>query len=396
MNIDDIINNISKIHGRWETACMQVLPDVAIGRQKNFSKFHVLLNSFIYENLISVINFFPIGKSVPKYIFEGLRHRHLIEILPVSEVMILGGRNEFFYCYKKGYKFHWIGYISKTFQLYIWADKRKPFYKAVQCIIKIFMKHANEKKYLFLWEDSQPTGMTLSASLKSIPYLNIICIGHGLLGNYRGVRFIPEGLSCRFNLVWDKSQVKLFTGSDEINTATFVLGLPYDIVRSQALSRHVILVGHVGRGSDSIEYFYSLYHFSKIYRFLINSGFLVSFRPHPQDDVGYISKIFNSVNIQDKHQLFSSGRMAYIGFSSSLLYEAGQFGNIVIALDSSPLSCKVEFDADSIILEGDYDNLPLILSNLFDARSIEVDTDIGSLSSRFYNCLLQIDEFNAK
>jgi len=329
----------------------------------------------------------------PRYIFEGLRFLNLIETLPPSEVMVLGDRCEFLYCLKRGLRFHWIGYIAKSFDLYIWAGKKDLFSEALLFIQKLFSTQAGDKKYLFLWEDSLPTGLTLSAALESIPGLNVVCISHGMLFRYRDKRILQEGWTCKFNLVWAPSQRKLTKGGDD--PATFVLGLPYEVTPNHLTSRNVVLIGHCCQNENTEEYFFSLYHFRKIYTILHRAGFAVSFRPRPYDDINFIRSVFPSVCVDDKHELFASKKMVFIGFVSTMLYEARQFGHIVIGLDTSTFAYERDYDVDGIVLASDYEGLPLYLSKLFDERLKHIDARVESLSSRFRDCIRQIDKFNS-
>jgi hypothetical protein len=395
-NFKELLIKIRQNHCNWENNCIDKMPNLVDSRRVQYTRISVYFSSLWIHAVISIVKYLISNKPSNTYIFEGLRHRAIIELLPAAEVMVLGGRNEFLYCMNKGYRFHWSGYIVKSFQLYIWGHKEKPLSKAILCIQKIFANHIGKKRYLFLFEDSLPVGMTLSACLKAIPELNIVCIMHGVLGVPEISPLLPEGLTCKFNLVWDQNQVKNFECKNEPNSATFVLGLPYEVLRSQHLSHRVVLVGHDGIGNDFGSYFYTLYHFCKVFRLLKKAGFDVAFRPHPQDDLDFVSRVFPVLCLEDKFKLFSSGRMVFIGFYSSLLYEARQFGNVVISLDASPLPDRVELDVDCLIPEFDYDKLPERIFDLLDARSSTVDVSIESLSSRFYRCLQQIDEFNTK
>lgn len=392
MDIDALLLKIGQLNSRWMDIYAEIMPDIASARRRQYSRTSLLLHSLMLRSVLLILPLLPASKP-SKYIFQGLRHRGLIEALPASEVMVLGGRGEFLYCLKRGYRFHWIGYIAKSFQLYIWAGKKEPFSNALIFIQKLFLAQAGEKRYLFLWEDSLPTGLTLSTALASIPGLNVVCIAHGMFPHYKGKGIPPEGEHCKFNLVWDTSQKKLFKGGDD--PATFVLGLPYEVKPPRSISRNVMLVGHCGRSSDMAEYFFSLYHFSKIFTILQRAGFAVTFRPHPQDDINFIRSVFSSVCVENKHKLFASGRMVFIGFVSSLLYEARQFGNIVIALDSSEFPYELDFDVDGVALASGYKELPLYLSNILDARSTLIDARVESLSSRFHSSITQIDKFNA-
>lgn len=394
MNIDALLLKVGQLNSRWMDLFEEIAPYHSSFRRRHYSRTSLLLHSLLLRSAVLILPLLSVSKP-PKYIFQGLRHRDLIEVLPASEVMVLGHGHEYLYCLKRGYRFHWIGYVAKTFELYIYAGKKEPFSAALLFIQKLFLAYAGEKRYLFLWEDSLPTGLTLSAAFDSIPGLNVVCIQHGMFSPYTEKSMPSEGVSCKFNLVWDLSQKKLIKSGDD--PATFVLGLPYEVKPPRLIRRNVVLVGHSSRsyGSDVAEYFLSLYHFSKIFTILQRAGFAVTFRPHPGDDINFIRSVFPSVCVEDKHKLFASGRMVFIGFVSSLMYEARQFGNIVIGLDNSLFPYERDFDVDGVALTNDYKELPVYLSNLLDARSSQIDASVESLSSRFHNCIRQIDEFNA-
>ena len=391
-DIEALLLKIHQLNSRWQNALAEISPNIASGRRRQYSRTSLLLHSLFLRSVLLIAHFLYLRKP-PKYVFQGLRHRGLIEVLPASEVMVLGGRGEFLYCLKRGCRFHWIGYISKSFQLYIWGGEKKIFPEALLFIRKLFLNPGGEKRYLFLWEDSLPTGLTLSIALASIPALNVVCIAHGMFPRYKEKSLPPEGVSCKFNLIWDVSQKKLFKGGDD--PATFVLGLPYEVTIPHSMSRNIVLVGHCGRSSDMTEYFFSLYHFSKIYAILQRAGFAVSFRPHPQDDVNFIRSVFPTVCVADKNALLASKRMVFMGFASSLLHEARQFGSIVIALDNSIFPYELDFDVDGIVLASAYEELPLYLSNILDSPPMLIDARVKSLSTRFHRCIRQIDDFNA-
>ncbi len=397
---EEIINKIKQYHHNWEEKCLEKLPNLVLSRRKKYNWLSANFNSLWMQLTILIIKI--INKKInkykkkPIYIFEGLRYKNLIDILPASEVLILGGRSEFFYCLRKGYKFYWIGYIAKSFQLYIYANKVKPFSKAINSIKFFFESNSEQKKYLFLFEDSQPVGMTLSAVLEKNTSINVICIMHGLLGRPEETPLLREGINCKFNLVWDQSHVKIFDKKNEINDTTFVLGLPYEvIIKNERKKKSVILVGHDGLTNDPLSYFYTNYQFCKIYKILKGGGYNVLFRPHPQEDINFVKKIFPDLNRENKINLISSGKMVFIGFYSSLLYEARMHKNLTICLNSTNLPDSVEINADFYITESDYQKIPEIIDNFFEKESEQNDKNLESLIIRFSKCILQIDEYNA-
>ena len=234
--------------------------------------------------------------------------------------------------------------------------------------------------------------MTLSFALESIPKLNIVCIAHGMV-NFDPDR-INEGESCKFNLVWSLSQKSFF--KDDINHASFVLGLPYEVYPPQSQCREVILVGHCGMLEDTVQYFNSLYYFCKIYQTLEAAGIKVFYRPHPQDDIEFVRSIFPNVYITEKSELLASNRKIFIGFSSSLMFEAQEFGHNTIGLDFDLLEFNPTrtFDIDFEVHVDNFDNLPDLILEIFEKPMLADLDKCENLKFRFNRCLQQIDEFN--
>ena len=314
--------------------------------------------------------------------------------------MVMGGRKELIFCLKNGYRFYWLGAIFYGFNQFIFSEKNNLFSLVVVSLRKMFSKDIN-KRYLFLCDDSLPEGMTLSFALESIPNLNIVCIAHGII-NFEPsrIKIIPEGISCKFNLLWDKSQKFFF--KDDKNHASFVLGLPYEVSLPKNHCREVILVGDCGLSSNAVRYFYALYVFCKIYRILEAAGIDVSYRPHPQDDIEYVQSIFSNVCITQKNELLTSNRKVFIGYESSLIFEAGNFGHTTIGLDALELmeskyfehKDNRAFDVDFEVSSDNFENLPSLVLDIFE-KSIFAEVDeIKNLKSRFNKCLNQIDDFS--
>ena len=389
MDVDSLLVKAGQLYSKCLDGYSELMPDIVKCRRRVYGQNELLFKTLSLKLLLWAPFFFM--RKPPKYIFQGLRHQGLIEALPASEVMVLGGRGEFLYCLKRGCKFHWIGYVSKAFELYYWGGKRGAFLSAVCLIRKMFNAQDGNKRYLFLWEDTLPTGVVLSTVLDSMPKLSIVCVAHGIFPEYKEQAVSPEGESCQFNFVWSSSQQKIF--KERRYPSTFVLGLPYEVRVPQKTSRKVVLIGHCGPSSGMTEYLYALYVFRKIFIALYDAGFEVEYRPHPQEPVDFIPEAFPSLCLENKMEMLSSERRLYIGFASTLMYEARQFGNLVVALDTSDLLYQINFEVDAVISPVDYDQVPEIVSRLFDDGYINIDeANYQSLSVRFDGCLKQVDE----
>ena len=397
MNIyEPILMKISKAHNEWVDAYSVVMPDLVEARKKSFTRRSLMLKSSLFRSLIAILNLLPQNKP-PKYIFQGLRHSHLIEQLPAEEVMVLGGRNEWLYCFKKGYRFHWIAYVSHAFQMYIFGGKKNVLEWSIRRIHSIFSANNTDHRYLFLWEDSLPVGMTLSVVFSAFSKVKVVCVAHGMyvsLGRKIDSLITHEGSNCKFNLTWTDAQKNLLLCMKSKSTAMFVLGLPYDVKRSSVISREVVLIGHCGLSSDRVEYLLSLYRYRKIYMILQDAGWKVSFRPHPQDDINFAKKIFSVVCTEAKQNLFLK-RKAFIGHASSLMFEAHQFGNIVFGLElQDAFGYDKVFDVDRNILDDEYSKLPFYLEAAFRKLESKCQSDaVESLSVRFKKCIKQIDAY---
>jgi hypothetical protein len=284
-----------------------------------------------------------------------------------------------------GYRFHWAGYLDRCFELHYFANKSSPLSNALKFIERYFTPNAGVTHYIFLWEDTQPIGLSLSLGLKDITGMNVVCVAHGYEFAHNPERVGMDGKNCKFNLVYDSKQAEFYNDS-----TTFILGLPYEVEPASNIKSKIVLVEHTGMDSG-IEYINSVYHFIKLYKVLENAGYEIIYRPRPGSDTSYAMSIFKNVNNEDKSNLFSEGRMIFIGFSSTLLYEAKAFGNIVIGLDTSEFVDKRNFDVHLTLLPHDYKKLPTIVSQIMDNGFEMFIEKVDGLSLRFYKCLESID-----
>ena len=132
-------------------------------------------------------------------------------------------------------------------------------------------------------------------------------------------------------------------------------------------------------------------HFKKINDILKNNGYIIEFRPHPYEDITNYKKIFNVFNKEKKENLLSESKKIFMGFTSSILYEAKHHGHIVLELDTSFIDFHIDTDFTASFSEKDYPKIPQFLYN-FDPNNI-INKDALSLKDRF-NHILNIIEKN--
>jgi len=376
------------------------LPELVETRNRRPTRVKIIAQEIIVKIWL-FIHSFNVTRKLPKYIFLSKNFPDLMSILPPSEVMIIGGRGELLLSIKKGYRFCWSAPIFYGFSLFIFSGKNKLYSAVISSLRRMFTKEIN-KRYLILNNDSQPEGMTLSFGLQSISMLNIVCVEHGII-NFEPTRIktLPEGESCQFNLLWDVSQKFFF--KDDKNHASFVLGLPYEVSPPKNNCREVILVGDCGISSDSVRYFYMLSTFCRMYRILEAAGINVFYRPHPEDNIEYIRSVFSNVCNTNKSELLAINKKIFIGYESSLIFEAGKFGHTTVGIDAIELveskffqhKDNRAFDVDFEVSSSDFENLPALVLDIFDRSSSAAADEDQNLKYRFYKCIKQIDQFQS-
>lgn len=358
---------------------------------KKFSRIQAFIYSSLLNLVVILVQAFSIRKP-PKYIFVGLTHVEIMRVLAPSEVMVIGGRNELNLCRKKAYRFHWAGYIYKSFELFLFANMEFPLVNCILFIQKYFLPRKGMNTYLFLWEDHRSIGLLMSLALGNVRGINVVSIAHGYEYALKNKTKFIDGSNCKFNFVYDKKQVDLI-GTILNKKTVYELGLPYEVKPINNIKPKVVLVEHTGSAAGA-EYIISVYHFIEIYRILTEGGLNVIYRARPRADYSDIPALFSEVYGGDKLDLFAEGRMIFIGFSSTLLYEAKVHGNIVIGLDTSELFDQRNFDVDATVYPEEYKQLPLILLKLMSKQLAQPICNVDSLSSRFFKCVESIDNFN--
>ena len=125
------------------------------------------------------------------------------------------------------------------------------------------------------------------------------------------------------------------------------------------------------------------------------AGIKVFYRPHPQDDIEQVNLIFSNISITEKSELLISSRKVFIGFESSLLFEAHEFGHKTIGIDTLELKNIRAFDVDYEVSANNFENLPDLILEIFEKPVSVYFEKSKKLKDRFNRCLQQIDEFNS-
>ena len=370
--IEDIKNYLFKINLSYK----KYLADVFLQRHKFFYNSKKRINLLFFFVFYEFLNTFV--DTNKKYIFHNIRHKKIIELFDPAEVLILSSKDDLKFSKSKGYSTYLIGFLHHS--LVYFLSKNSNFYlkKAIRKIHKIIIGKNNQKKILFLWSDIDLSGLVLSSIFKNEQNIKTVCIAHGYFFTTKDkLFFLNDGNNCNINLLWDKKQKKLFP--EKKDNTLFTLGLPYEVKMPTKFEKIIILVGNGDHNSKN--YFTTIEHYKNIVNIFTNTDYLIEYRPHPFENIERIKKDFKYFNKDNKFDLLNKNRMIFIGFTSSLLFEAKLHGHISLQLDISFFNYFLDFEFTKKYKEEEYAEIPSFLYN-FNINDIKLG-NVQSLNNRF-------------
>lgn len=280
------------------------------------------------------------------YYFEGSRYSSLHALLPASQVVIIGGPRELRYCREKGYIFHWDGYIRKLFNIFYYLKVDLAFKLLTFLVRSIIGRQLGAKGRIFLFEDTVQIGVSLALILEGMS--PVICIIHGAMSKPSpGCDMSVDGVISRYNLVYDEYQKNVLEG---LGTVCFVMGLTHEVKKLSGFSDQIILIEQSTPDMPT-EYFECLSKMEVLYKILLQNRCNVTYRSRPGVNKDLLKKKFHSLHTGDSIELLEGCRKIFIGFNSTLLYEAQFHGHVTIGLDDSGFPLMRRFETDLIIKE---------------------------------------------
>ncbi len=290
------------------------------------NEINQFFNINLFDNLkafFGLLNLFFINFYNKEFIFITTRNKSIIQCLDKNNILVFGTNFDKKYCNKSGIKFYWHSGIHSAIKLFY--NRNSTFF--LNIYTTLLNKKLKNLKYLILYEDTLPLGIYFTEFCRDKNKISI-CIQHAA---HTILPFLPvDGFSSKYNLVYDKDQKTFYKDS---NSVLIILGLTYDFNKIIEKSKTIILVGTGYYGLDPVFYKRSLKIFSLIKNTLLTDGFNVLYRPHPNENYNIeIQNYFknNEIDQSSAAILLSKTRKIFIGYNSSLLYEASKIGHIVI------------------------------------------------------------------
>ena len=317
-----------------------------------------------------------------RYFFESFRYSELIEFLDKDEVLVFGGRDVLSAPKKEKLTCFWLFGLQAA----IVIGLRDRHLLALSLYIKVLrIKLSGHRRYIFLYDDVLPHGVFFSEFAKAYNHTTIM-IQHGYPPNAEEV-YLREGLSCDFNLVYDRQGIE--EGIDK--SSCYEIGIPLQLRPLTKFVRTVILVGTGLSGIKPEAYKTSLVVYQNIVRQIEKSdlSWRVSYRPHPNETNENYAAFFQSIDKSEKRDCLSDNKKVFIGYESTLLYEAFTAGHHAINL-THQAKCDIRYQPSVTLDEDQIDLIPQIIAD--NIESIEsIDTKLApDLQSRFNAAVVDI------
>jgi hypothetical protein len=268
-----------------------------------------------------------------KYIFLTDRHRDLIQRIATEPVAIIGTAREFLTARKLGLDFCSSGDLYLAAHAILFGRTGIPVDRILRRWIS-FLSQQQDPCYLVLPHDTSPISLLLCKLADECPNIRSVCIQHGLF-NAGSDQDDIEGRNALINLVYDEAQ----KGEMLRRLPSAIvepMGFPADLPTAEAAGNgelDIVLVG-TGTTEQPEQLARAVAIFREVGRAVAPLDARVRYRPHPTERASRLSIDYGMpVNRQDKSSLLSGRRKVFIGFNSTLLYEAHLAGHLVVVLD---------------------------------------------------------------
>jgi hypothetical protein len=319
--------------------------------------------------------------------FEGGRFVELHALLPADSVVIIGGLREWRYCKQHGYRFHWDGYIRKLFNIFYFLKLNIAMSILIFLIQNLIGRRLGANGRLFVFEDTVQIGVSLSLILKDIT--PVVCIAHGTISR-AGANFdlVADGGVCAFNFVYDEHQAKVL---ENLGSTCFIMGLPYEIPKLSGWVEQIILIEQSTPDMPE-EYDVCLPIMVTLYQLLKQAGHDVTYRARPGVDVSTLLDKFDSIHAGDKMQLLAGRRKVFVGYNSTLLYEAKVCGHVTVGLDDSMFPFMRRYSTDFVLSEITGTSVNASIGEALIKLRGEPSVSNEPLKNRFYACLENLEK----
>ena len=335
--------------------------------------------------LSRIFAFVPVNMFAPKqrkFVFLSGRFDELMSTFNGAEAAMIGtGASDRAFARKTGLPFLFAGDLFVAVSAILFKMRGVPARWVIDRWVAWFSRQA-DPCFLVVPNDTMPIALLLVTIARRCRNVRVICLQHGLFNSVY-VHDDIEGRNSDLNLVYCESQRQEM--ERRIPRATVeVMGFPAVIPLSDPElppNPVAILVG-AGTFEDLTNYKQSLVVFREAEGILKHAGARVEYRPHPSEKGLRLADSSFSVTRTPKRELLSGERKIFIGFTSTLLYEASLAGHLVFILNDSLLPGYTISDFGVRLGSGSLVDLPRLIQ-LGKRRVVPASAPTGELRSRF-------------
>jgi hypothetical protein len=185
----------------------------------------------------------------------------------------------------------------------------------------------------------------------------LVVVQHGYFVNHYHPAYRLDGAKCDNHILQHASQRFLFSKKKCIEG-----GMPYDIDSAKGCSNLVVFVG-VGRsgklpdGSDNLIKALSFYA-AVVTTLTARGNIAMTYRPHPSETGALEARSYLPslrLSTESKVELLGMKKSVFVGFESTLLFEAGLVGHSIVVISRKNATFSVVCNAHARFCESQID-----------------------------------------
>jgi hypothetical protein len=338
--------------------------------------------------LSTVFAWLPAGGKVSgrRYVFLSGRYAQLLAKFAAAEAVLVGNQADARLARRLGLPFRFTGNLFAASSAILFGMRGVPSRRIVEDWIAFFSRQA-DPCYLVVPNDTLPISTLLAKIANACANVRVVCVQHGLFNSGLHPSDI-DGANSDFNLVFDRAQAEEMLRRNP-QARVEAMGFPTEIVPVAAgpVCR-AILVG-VGTYEDLRDWEYSLRVFARVHELLVAASLPVEYRPHPSERPHLAGRVSWPMSAQPTAQVLSGERKAFIGFCSTLLYEAALAGHVVVVLDDPGLPGYSIDRFAEVLPTTELARLPALLESL-SRQPAPLRPDGTGLRERFESALARV------
>lgn len=288
--------------------------------------------------LLRLLTLFPFTALFPsgrRYLFLSARHDQLSACFGPADAAVIGGMRELRHARVSGLPFCFAGDLYVAARSLVFGARFVPVGAIVERWIR-YLARQQDPCFLVVPNDTMPMALLLTFIARRCPNIRIVCVQHGLLSAGRVYMFDDvEGRNSHVNLVYSTTQ-RAEMERRLPGRIVEVMGLPAEVGRpglGEETADDLLLVG-TGTFEDTASLSRALDVFAEVIALSGRTRRSVEYRPHPSEETtAMYRRLPVAINRQRKDELLSGKRRVFVGFASTLLYEAHLAGHAVVLLD---------------------------------------------------------------